>query len=55
MEQINRLKIALVEQRHTGKWLAETLGKMKLLFPVGVLTWIQNCIRSKIIRNSLIL
>jgi len=27
MEQINRLKIVLVEQRRTGKWLAETLGK----------------------------
>jgi transcriptional regulator with XRE-family HTH domain len=27
MEQINRLKIVLVEQKRTGKWLAETLGK----------------------------
>lgn len=27
MEQINRLKVVLVEQRRTGKWLAETLGK----------------------------
>lgn len=27
MEQINRLKIVLVEQNKTGKWLAEALGK----------------------------
>ena len=27
MTQINRLKVVLVEQRRTGKWLAETLGK----------------------------
>jgi len=27
MKQINRLKIALVEQNKTGKWLAETLEK----------------------------
>lgn len=27
MEQINRLKVVLVEQNRTGKWLAETLGK----------------------------
>lgn len=27
MKQINRLKIVLVEQNKTGKWLAETLEK----------------------------
>lgn len=27
MEKINRLKIVLVEQEKTGKWLAEQLGK----------------------------
>ena len=27
MKQINRLKVVLVEQSRTGKWLAETLGK----------------------------
>ena len=27
MKQINRLKVALVEQKRTGKWLAETLRK----------------------------
>ena len=27
MKQINRLKVVLVEQNKTGKWLAETLEK----------------------------
>jgi transcriptional regulator with XRE-family HTH domain len=27
MEDINRLKIVLVENKKTGKWLAEQLGK----------------------------
>ena len=27
MEDINRLKIVLVEKKRTGKWLAEQLGK----------------------------
>ncbi len=27
MKRINRLKVVLVEQNKTGKWLAETLGK----------------------------
>ena len=27
MEQINRLKVVLVEQKRTGKWLAEMLEK----------------------------
>lgn len=26
MHVINRIKIILIEQRHTGKWLAEQLG-----------------------------
>ncbi|WP_019036255.1 helix-turn-helix transcriptional regulator [Prevotella amnii] len=26
MKELNRLKIVLVEQRKTGKWLAEQLG-----------------------------
>lgn len=38
MAQINRLKVVLVEQNRTGKWLAETLEKMKQLFRVGVQT-----------------
>jgi len=27
MKEINRLKVVLVEQKRTGKWLAEALGK----------------------------
>lgn len=27
MKEINRLKVVLVEQKRTGKWLAETIGK----------------------------
>jgi transcriptional regulator with XRE-family HTH domain len=27
MKEINRLKVVLVEQGKTGKWLAENLGK----------------------------
>jgi transcriptional regulator with XRE-family HTH domain len=27
MKDINRLKVVLVEQKRTGKWLAEALGK----------------------------
>lgn len=27
MKEINRLKMALIEQKKTGKWLADNLGK----------------------------
>lgn len=27
MKEINRLKVVLVEQKRTGKWLAEAIGK----------------------------
>ncbi len=27
MENLNRIKVVLVEKQKTGKWLAETLGK----------------------------
>lgn len=27
MENLNRIKVVLVEQNKTGKWLAEQLGK----------------------------
>ena len=27
MKDVNRLKLVLVEQKRTGKWLAEQLGK----------------------------
>lgn len=28
MEDLNRLKVVLAEQKPTGKWLTEQLGKM---------------------------
>ena len=38
MEDINRIKIVLVEQKKTGKWLAEQLGKD----PSTVSKWCSN-------------
>ena len=38
MEDINRLKIVLVERKKTGQWLAEQLGKN----PSTVSKWCSN-------------
>ena len=38
VEDINRLKIVLVEKKRTGKWLAEQLGKN----PSTVSKWCSN-------------
>ena len=38
MKEINRLKVVLVEQRKTGKWLAEQLGKD----PSTISKWCSN-------------
>ena len=38
MKKINRLKVVLVEQRKTGKWLAEQLGKD----PSTISKWCSN-------------
>lgn len=38
MKDVNRLKIVLVEQKKTGKWLAEQLGKD----PSTVSKWCSN-------------
>lgn len=38
MEDINRLKIVLVEKKRTGKWLAEQLGKN----PSTISKWCSN-------------
>ena len=38
MEDINRLKIVLVEKKRTGKWLAEQFGKN----PSTVSKWCSN-------------
>jgi putative transcriptional regulator len=39
--QINRLKVVLVEQRKTGKWLSEQLGRD----PSTVSKWCSNKIQ----------
>ena len=38
---INRLKVVLVEQNKTGKWLAEQLGKSTC----SVIKWCQNTVQ----------
>lgn len=38
MDDVNRLKIVLVERKKTGKWLAEQLGKD----PSTVSKWCSN-------------
>lgn len=40
-DHINRLKVVLVEQGRTGKWLSEKLGKD----PFTVLKWCSNKIQ----------
>lgn len=41
MANLNRLKIVLVEQNKTGKWLSEQLGKN----PCTVSKWCSNTIQ----------
>ena len=38
MKDLNRLKVVLVEQKKTGRWLAEQLGKD----PTTVSKWCSN-------------
>lgn len=38
MKDINRIKVVLVEQKKTGKWLAEQLGKDPSTVSNGVQT-----------------
>ena len=40
-EQINRLKVVLVEQQRTNKWLAEQLG----IDPATVSKWCTNSVQ----------
>jgi len=40
-EQINRLKVVLVEQQRTSKWLAEQLGKD----PATISKWCTNTVQ----------
>lgn len=44
MENINRIKVVLVEQVKTGRWLAEQLGKD----PSTVSKWCTNVIQPSI-------
>ncbi|MBO7322006.1 MAG: helix-turn-helix transcriptional regulator [Bacteroidales bacterium] len=41
MANLNRLKVVLVEQNKTGKWLAEQLGKST----ATISKWCQNTIQ----------
>lgn len=41
MANLNRIKLVLVEQNKTGKWLADELGKT----PCTVSKWCQNTIQ----------
>lgn len=41
MSNLNRIKLVLVEQNKTGKWLADVLGKT----PSTVSKWCQNTIQ----------
>ena len=45
MEDINRIKVVLVERGRTGKWLAEQLGKSTCT----VSKWCQNSIQPDLI------
>ncbi len=45
MANINRIKVVLVEQGKTGKWLAEQLGKS----PCTVSKWCSNAIQPDLI------
>ncbi len=44
MEDINRIKVVLVETKKTGKWLAEQLGKD----PATISKWCTNSIQPSI-------
>ena len=43
-EQINRLKVVLVEQQRTNKWLAEQLGKD----PATISKWCTNTVQPEV-------
>ncbi len=45
MANINRIKVVLVEQNKTGKWLAEQLGKSACT----VSKWCQNSIQPDLV------
>lgn len=45
MDNINRIKVALVENNKTGKWLAEQLGKS----PCTVSKWCKNSVQPDLV------
>ena len=45
MANLNRIKLVLVEQNKTGKWLADALGKT----PSTVSKWCQNSIQPDLV------
>lgn len=45
MDNINRIKVALVENNKTGKWLAEQLGKS----PCTVSKWCKNTVQPDLV------
>jgi len=45
MEDINRLKLLLVEKKKTSKWLSEKLGLILPLFPNGALTLLSQTLK----------
>jgi len=44
MKEINRLKVVLVEQKRTGKWLAEAIGKNE----ATISRWCSNVVQPSI-------
>jgi transcriptional regulator with XRE-family HTH domain len=44
MKEINRLKVVLVEQKRTGKWLSEVLGKNE----ATISRWCSNVVQPSI-------
>ena len=44
MREINRLKVVLVEQKRTGKWLAEAIGKNE----ATVSRWCSNVVQPSV-------
>ena len=51
MKDLNRLKVVLVEQKKTGKWLAEQLGKD----PSTVSKWCSNKMQPSLVNIAKVL
>jgi len=44
MKEINRLKVVLVEQKRSGKWLAEAIGKNE----ATISRWCSNVVQPSV-------